>query len=71
MDFDKFVLNKLSAGRIIKVNKGQLEESLCYFYKTFGYEQTLNMPIPVFYALIKYINKTEGKKDKKESKGKR
>lgn len=60
---DKFVFGKITNKKLSK--DSSMKESLCYFYETLGYRETMKMPIPVFFSLIKYLNKKNSKGKKK------
>lgn len=48
---DKFVLDKLTGG---KSDSSDYEFTLLYMYRCFGYNEVLNMPIPVFMKLVNF-----------------
>lgn len=57
---DKFVLKKLVGGGGSE-DKNVLEgvDVLYFLYRKLGYEQTLELPIPVFRGIIKSFGKVE------------
>ncbi|MEA2036645.1 MAG: hypothetical protein U9O94_04000 [Nanoarchaeota archaeon] len=40
----------------------EYDNALCYLYMEMGYEETLELPIPVFIKIVEYLNE-KGRKE--------
>ena len=55
MNVDKFVLNKLKGG-VNSLEPEPIILAICFMIDKFGYEETLDLPIPVFLQMIEYYH---------------